>query len=141
VAEVRDEVLLGVDEFRAEAGHWFGDVDGDGGDSVDVAMDQVARGDGDAADADGDVDVDDLRVAVRADAPVGEDGEVGRADLVQIAPGAAGDQADGSETLIRQAHQLAEGRAAWRVVEVLEHDDRRGGRVLERGELPALHAV
>src|SRR6185369_17779213 len=92
---------------------------------------------GKAADVDGTADGDDVAIAVGANDAVGEAGKIQGFDLINVAGGAARDQAGGAERFVGTAHHFAECRRGDRAIEVLEDDDRRPGEFREVRELVA----
>lgn len=68
---------------------------------------------------------------MRADRAVGEDREVERTHLLEVAPCSARDQPRGAELLVGRAHHLAKVRGHGRIVKVLEDDDGRPGKLFE----------
>ena len=134
--QVIEDDLLGGDELLADMGDVAGDIVGNDGDAVAVTVQEIPREDGDPADVNGAPEIDHVVVPVGGDGAVGEGGKTEFAHLVEVAAGAACDQADGAEGLVGGAHHLAEGRRHRRAVEVLEDDHRRSGDLRERGHLP-----
>src|SRR5262245_2671845 len=76
-----------------------------------------------------------VAVTMRADRGTGKYWIFERADLLQVATGAVGHQADGAEALVRRAHHFAEYGSSRRVVEILKNDDRRPRQLRELIEL------